>query len=294
MVKSKITVTVVGKGEESLVMLLSDNPVHLLTFKDGGVLVEFSEELKKSIADLSADNIWINANVRDSDGLVALPSIVAFIRSLNTSIPIRLNMPYLPHARQDRYTGNNAFTFKHSVVPIINECNFEHICVMDAHNPSMLALFNSPSVFNMELINHIPDYWKDDFVDVDIVIAPDAGAVKNSEKYAKYLNKPLGTASKSRDPNTGYIVYNAIYGEDVAGKTVLVVDDLIEGGATVRLLAELLKQQGAKKVLVATTHGLFPKGFDHLRGSIDHIYTYYSWLPAEDVPEDFVDVGGYF
>lgn len=294
MVKSNITVTVVGKEEQSLVLLTQYNPVHLLTFKDGGVLVEFSEELKKAIADLSADHVWLNANIRDSDGLIALPSIVAFIRSLNTSLPIRLNMPYLPHARQDRYTGNNAFTFKHSVVPIINECNFQHISVMDAHNPSMLALFNAPSVYNSELINQIPDYWKDDFVDVDMVVAPDAGAVKNSEKYAKYLSKPLGTASKSRDPNNGYIVYNAIYGDSVEGKTVLVVDDLIEGGATVRLLAEKLKEQGAAKVLVAATHGLFPKGFEHLRGAIDHIYTYYCWLPADEVPEDFVEVGEYF
>lgn len=262
--------------------------VKMLEFQDGGVLVEFNEELKERVSDYVGP-IAIEARIKCSNGLVALPSVVGLIRQLNPVIPIELYLPYLPHARQDRFTTNlekgiyNAFTFKHSVVPIINSCNFTQISVLEAHNPSMLSLFNSLATENVELISMFP--WEKELKGkVDIVVAPDAGAVKNSEKFSEYFGVPLDTASKSRDPSNGYIVMKEVYGEDVKDKVVFIADDIIEGGATVMLLAKLLKERGAKEVHVVVTHGLFTRGFEHLLEHIDHIYAFHSWV---EVPEEF-------
>lgn len=261
--------------------------VKMLEFQDGGVLVEFNEELKNLVSDYTGP-LAIEARIKCSNGLVALPSVVGLIRQLNPTIPVELYLPYLPHARQDRFTTNlekgiyNAFTFKHSVVPIINSCNFTQISVLDAHNPSMLSLFNSFTTENVELIQMFP--WMDALKDkVQIVVAPDAGAVKNSEKYAELFGVPLDTASKARDPSNGYIVMKDVYGEDVKDKVVFIADDIIEGGATVMLLAKLLKERGAKEVHVVVTHGLFTRGFEHLLEHIDHIYAYHSWV---EIPEE--------
>lgn len=262
--------------------------VKMLEFQDGGVLVEFNEELKELVSDYTG-TLAIEARIKCSNGLVALPSVVGLIRQLNPTVAVELYLPYLPHARQDRFTTNlekgiyNAFTFKHSVVPIINSCNFTAISVLEAHNPAMLSLFNSFTTSNIDLISMLP--WFEELKDkVDIVVAPDAGAVKNSEKYAESFGVPLDTASKSRDPSNGFIVMKEVYGEDVKDKVVFIADDIIEGGATVMLLAKLLKERGAKEVHVVVAHGLFTRGFEHLLEHIDHIYAFHSWV---EVPEEF-------
>lgn len=262
--------------------------VKMLEFQDGGVLVEFNEELKERVSNYVGP-IAVEARIKCSNGLVALPSVVGLIRQLNPTIPIELYLPYLPHARQDRFTTNlekgiyNAFTFKHSVVPIINSCNFTQISVLEAHNPSMLSLFNSFTTQNVELLEMLP--WMEELKNkVQIVVAPDAGAVKNSEKYAEHFGVALDTASKSRDASNGHIVMKDVYGEDVKDKIVFIADDIIEGGATVMLLAKLLKERGAKEIHVVVAHGLFTRGFEHLLEYIDHIYAYHSWV---EVPEEF-------
>lgn len=268
--------------------------VKMLEFQDGGVLVEFNEELKELVSDYTGP-LAIEARIKCSNGLVALPSVVGLIRQLNPTILIELYLPYLPHARQDRFTTNlekgiyNAFTFKHSVVPIINSCNFTQISVLEAHNPSMLALFNAFTVQNVNLIEMLP--WLEELKNkVDIVVAPDAGAVKNSEQYAELFGVPLDTASKARDPSNGYIVMKDVYGEDVKDKVVFIADDIIEGGATVMLLAKLLKERGAKEIHVVVTHGLFTKGFEHLLEYVDHIYAYHSWVEVPEKLKDRVSV----
>ena len=262
--------------------------VKLLEFQDGGVLVEFNQGLKDLIENY-VGSLAIEARIKCSNGLVALPSVVGFIRQLNPTLHVELYLPYLPHARQDRFTSKeqkgiyNAFTFKHSIVPIINSCNFTQISVLEAHNPSMLSLFNSFTTENVELLHMLP--WLEELKEkVEIVVAPDAGAVKNSEKYAEYFGVALDTASKFRDPSNGHIVMKDVYGEDVKDKVVFIADDIIEGGATVMLLAKLLKERGAKEIHVVVAHGLFTRGFAHLLEHIDHIYAYHSWV---EVPEEF-------
>jgi ribose-phosphate pyrophosphokinase len=263
-------------------------PIHLLQFNDGAPLVEFPSDLidllKEEDFVSKVINFTVVAHIKCSDGLVALPSVAQMLRQLHPSCIVHLDLPYLPHARQDRYTGNNSFTFKNSVVPIINVCNFATITVMDAHNPSMLSLFNALQINTRNLIDYVSyDTCKGN---IDLIVAPDAGAVKNTEAYAKKFGFAMAVASKSRDPNTGHLVYNDIYGADVAGKNILIVDDLAEGGMTIKLLADLLKAKGAKSVHVSVTHGLFPRGFNHLIGPIDSIFAYYMWV---DVPEELAD-----
>lgn len=279
-VKSTIQVKTEGKSY----------PIKLLQFNDGAPLVEFPQELIDLLKNIGHQplDFTVLAHIKCSDGLVALPSVAQMLRQLHHNCIVHLDLPYLPHARQDRYTGNNSFTFKNSVVPIINVCNFATITVMDAHNPSMLSLFNALQINSVNLID-LMEAPSD--IQVDLIIAPDAGAVKNTEAYAKKFNWPMAVASKSRDPNTGYLVYNDVYGADVKDKNVLIVDDLAEGGMTIKLLAELLKAKGAKTVNVSVTHGLFPRGFNHLIGPIDTIYAYYMWVDVPPILKDKVTYG---
>jgi len=78
-------------------------------------------------------------------------------------------------------------------------------------------------------------------------------------------------ASKHRNVNTGKIINTSVHG-DVKNKTCVICDDIIDGGATFIILADLLKKMGANKVYLIVTHGFFTKQYDVLK-NIDGIYT---------------------
>ena len=100
----------------------------------------------------------------------------------------------------------------------------------------------------------------------------DAGAEKRVWNIAKEINAhDVILASKIRNVETGKIIHTSING-DVKGKTCIIIDDIIDGGATFIYLAQLLKKNGANKVYLIVSHGIFSKGLDVLK-DLDGIYT---------------------
>jgi len=73
----------------------------------------------------------------------------------------------------------------------------------------------------------------------------------------------------------------------LSGKTCIIVDDICDGGRTFITLSRKLKEQGAAKVLLYVTHGIFSQGVDVLKGYIDQIFTTNSF---PNVTSDFMRV----
>ncbi len=91
-----------------------------------------------------------------------------------------------------------------------------------------------------------------------VVVSPDAGRVKVGEKWADALDgAPLAFVHKTRDPNVAnQVKSNRVVG-DVAGRTCVLIDDMIDTGGTIAGAVGVLKEAGAKDVIIATTHGVF-------------------------------------
>jgi ribose-phosphate pyrophosphokinase len=102
------------------------------------------------------------------------------------------------------------------------------------------------------LLPYIREKYGDDPL---VVVSPDAGGVERARAYAKRLSCGLAVADKRRpQPNQAEITY--IIG-DVKNKTAIVVDDMVDTGGTVAKVSEGLKENGARKVVVVATHGVF-------------------------------------
>ena len=209
------------------------------------------------------DIINVEASIVDNDGIIALCQLKDIIdnyfpKTINTC----LSLQYIPYARYDRaMTTGDSFSLK-VFANILNSLNFDAVMVRDAHSPISTSLINncieiSQSESLALTIENLDEY--------NFIVSPDLGAVKKAEKVSEAFEIPLVRAFKKRDVATGHTVFDSIidvkYIEDLKGSSVIIIDDICDGGATFSNLAQNLKEQyGVSKVDLLVTYGIFKNG----------------------------------
>lgn len=185
----------------------------------------------------------------------------------------KLFIPCMFGQRSDRRFGAfQSFDLK-LIADIINDCKFFKVQIFDPHSDVTLALINNS--FKVSSFDYVKktvesiDLYRKDRDNPLVLISPDAGAYKKVFEYGEKLNLPVVAAVKHRDLDGGV---DLTFMGDVKDKDCLIVDDLCDGGYTFEVLGRKLKEQGAQKVYLYVSHGLFSKGFDKLREVIDGIY----------------------
>lgn len=179
----------------------------------------------------------------------------------------RLEIGYLPYARQDKDVANDATFALRVFAPILNAMHWELVTLYDPHSSVAEELIaRSRTVyFDQEALSCMRDTGS------DFLCFPDAGALAKYEPL--FLNTPHVSAEKVRDQATGRVVTGTIRG-DVSGARVLIVDDICDGGATFVGLAAKLRAAGAKDVLLFVSHGLFTRGVKALTDAeISRVFT---------------------
>lgn len=197
--------------------------------------------------------------------------------------PIRLFMPYVPYARQDRVcVAGEPFSLK-AFANIINSLGFEKIAVVDPHSDVTGAVFNNLEVITQVNIIDKWDKFRKDILSSAILVSPDAGANKKISALAGYLGHyDFIRADKKRNLETGAIIETIVYAENI-NRPVVIVDDICDGGKTFIELAKVLKAKGATKVILYVTHGIFSKGVKVLLdGGIDDIWITNSYSTGTD------------
>lgn len=181
-------------------------------------------------------------------------------------LSVSLILTYLPYGRQDKSISNESTFALHTFAYLINLLDFESVQINDPHSDVALALIDNSSAVYPDLG---VQYVIED-METDIVCYPDKGAL---EKYSKIYSHPFIYGEKVRDQATGNILNYQVIG-DSAGKKVLIIDDICDGGMTFKILAKDLLAAGAKEVNLFVTHGIFSKGLKTLKESgINRIFT---------------------
>jgi len=181
-------------------------------------------------------------------------------------VGVSLYLPYLPYGRQDKEICNEQTFALHTFAQMLNYLNFEDVLIDDPHSPLALELIGrSRDAFPTALVERIYE-----FTQSDIVCYPDKGAL---DKYQYIYNYPFVYGEKDREQETGKILDYQFNG-DVHGKTVLIIDDICDGGATFVCLAKALFERGATAVNLFVTHGIFSKGLQPLTNAkIYNVFT---------------------
>lgn len=214
--------------------------------------------------------VKVLAHIRTSEDLMALMMTADALRRAFPRAKIDLSMPYIPYARQDRVCNEGESLSIAVLAMMINACGFNQVFVLDAHSDVAPALINncvnrSQAEFAVQsMVQSRHDY---------VIVAPDAGAYKKAHAFAKMVGAAeVVTANKIRDTKTGIVESVQLTG-NVENKKVLVIDDILDGGATFIQLGTALHLAGVIRLELFVTHGIFSKGYDDLTTMYDMIYT---------------------
>ncbi|ASJ07750.1 ribose-phosphate pyrophosphokinase [Thermococcus siculi] len=168
---------------------------------------------------------------------------------------LRAVVPYMAYSRQDRVTKEGEPVSVRAIMRTL-AVYYDELYVFDLHNPETLKFFPGKAV-NLSPARAIAEYFGEKFGD-GLVLAPDKGARGRAKAVAEKLNLEFSHFEKERISPTE--VRMTPVDVDVAGKNVLIVDDIISTGGTMVRAANLLREMGAEKVFVAATHGVFAEG----------------------------------
>ena len=187
----------------------------------------------------------------------------------------RLIIKYFPYSQMDREMNSHLFSLKY-VAQIINDLKFDEVVVWDPHSNVLPALLNRCRLYYPIHSFLEAEVNCNDGLQWDLLFFPDNGAAK---KYSEILDvKKYRFGNKKRNLDTGEIVsYEVIANkEDIDGKKILIVDDMVMGGRTFVEAAKALREMGASQVDLYVTH-LKPeaRNFYNSKGNglIDNIYS---------------------
>jgi len=189
--------------------------------------------------------------------------LVDLIRFGHIPKKIILDMSYMPYGRQDKEVNNESTFALYTFSKIINSLKLDRITTLDAHSNACLMIRDMDNQYPISAISNAHEASG-----ADCQGFPDKGA---SDRYLCNPEDIIG--HKVRDQLTGWITDYRIEG-DPKDKSILIVDDICDGGMTFKLMAKALYEQGAKEVHLYVTHGIFSKGVETLRESgIKRIFT---------------------
>lgn len=189
----------------------------------------------------------------NNEELLLLQFLVAHLRD-NEANHIKLQMPYVPYARQDKALRSDNILMLKYFASIINGLNFSEVIVLDPHSTVTQNLFNRLKILTpVKMIEKVYGTIAKEEKQAPLIFFPDAGSVKRYENTCKQ-NYCFGV--KTRNAVTGAIENLDICGnvESITGRSILIIDDICSAGGTFLHSATALKERGATNIYLWATH----------------------------------------
>lgn len=176
-------------------------------------------------------------------------------------------MPMLYESRQHRRKGRESLDCALALQELVR-LGVDDIVTFDAHDENICNAIPDRPFENFYpthmILGNIIENEKE-CIDNLLVISPDTGAMERARYYADMLGCDVGLFYKRRDyskivDGKNPIVCHAYMGEDVEGKNIIVVDDMISSGGSMLEVCDELKKKGAKSIFLVATFALFTEG----------------------------------
>jgi ribose-phosphate pyrophosphokinase len=165
-------------------------------------------------------------------------------------------VPYLAYARQDKEFLPGEGVTLGVVAHLMRSAGIRRLVTVDIHSVEGFALFSFP-IYSVSAVPTLAAYAKEKLpLENAVVISPDFGASKRTEAFAALYGARYLQLSKARDRKTGEVKVRE-QAVDVKDKNVVILDDIISTGGTVKVAAETVLAQGATNAVAICTHGLF-------------------------------------
>ncbi|AOA64353.1 5-phospho-ribosyl-1(alpha)-pyrophosphate synthetase [Komagataella phaffii CBS 7435] len=209
----------------------------------------------------------IGESIRDEDIFIIMQigsgivndkviELLIMINACKTASARRITaiLPNFPYARQDRKDKSRAPITAKLMADMLTTAGCDHVVTMDLHASQIQGFFDIP-VDNLYAEPSVVKYIRETVnIDEAIIISPDAGGAKRAAGLADRLDLNFALIHKER-ARANEVSRMVLVG-DVTDKVCIIVDDMADTCGTLAKAAEVLLDNGAKKVIAIVTHGI--------------------------------------
>jgi ribose-phosphate pyrophosphokinase len=238
-------------------------PTSAYDFANGETFVRFNESVRGS------DAFVLQSHTAPINQWIMEQLIMVDALKRASAKRITVVAPFFGYARQDKKHRGREPISARLMADLFKTAGADRLMAVDLHTAQIQGFFDGP-VDHLFALPILSDYIKDKLdADSVSVVAPDAGRVRVAERWSDVLGGcPMAIIHKRRNPDVANEVKVFDVVGEVAGRTCVVVDDMIDTGGTIVKAAEALFEEGAARVVVAATHGVLSgPAVDRLKNS---------------------------
>jgi len=226
-------------------------PTTAYNFANGEIFVRFDESVR------GVDAFVIQSHCAPINDQLMEQLIMVDALKRASAKRITVVSPFFPYARQDKKHKGREPISARLVADLYKAAGADRLMSVDLHSPQIQGFFDGP-VDHLWALPLLADYVKQTFGSENLtVVSPDSGRVRVADIWADRLGAPLAIIHKRRDPNKpNQVQVNELVG-DVAGRVCVLVDDMIDTAGTIVAAAKALRDNGAGRIIVASTHAVF-------------------------------------
>ena len=231
-------------------MQINPSPTVVKKFANGETYVNIKDNMRnKDVYIMPTTGTAVNDNLMETY-LKADAS-----RRMGASRVIAI-LPNFPYGRQERKSEDGEPISARLNLALLHASGVDEVITTDVHAPALQGFARQMKLTDLESTKEMVDYFKDK-IDPEntVVVSPDLGGAKRADKFAKALGCDKAIIYKNRT------AHNQAHAEmllgDVEGKDCIIYDDIIDTAGTITEASKMLKKNGADKIYIAASHGLF-------------------------------------
>lgn len=245
---------IAGKSSEDLAKKLSDKlkakyvRSQVRVFPDGESKITLDGKLSKNKI-IVVQSIYppVDTNLIQALSLVS--------KAKESSKNVIAVIPYMGYARQDReFLPGEIITMK-VLGRLFKGAGASRIIVVDIHSMIGLKHFKIKTE-NISAISDLAEYFKKIKLKNPLIVSPDQGGKERAKEFAKYFGSDYIALTKNRDRKSGKVQIKSSKFDQVEGRDLILVDDMVSTGGSIKKASEFLKKQKCERIFVACTHAL--------------------------------------
>ncbi len=241
-------------GRDARFRMIDSSEVH---FANGEIKTVINEPIRGAdiyVIQLIDDPL---SDTTVNDNLMALGTAInaAYNSDANSVTAV---IPQFPNSRQERRKGRESLTAC-LVASFLEMCGANRVLTMDIHAEAIAGFFKKAKMDNLHASSAIIDHLKKSrtLTYETVFVAPDVGSAETARFYSRELQTDMAIVIKERDYSKPSTVIETRLVGTVAGRDIIIIDDMIATGGTLIAACSKLKELGARRIDVAVTFPFF-------------------------------------
>lgn len=252
-------------------------PTKFMTFANGELYVRFQESVR------GCDAFVVQTHPTPVNEWIMEQLIMVDALKRASAKRITVVTPFYGYARQDKKHRGREPISARLMADLFKAAGADRLMAVDLHTAQIQGFFDGP-VDHLWALPVLATHIQENYDTRRMtVVSPDAGRVRVADVWSDKLGASLAIIHKRRDPDVANRVKVHEVVGDVAGRTCLIVDDMIDTAGTIAQASEALLEAGADEVIVAATHAVLSgPAIDRLKNSQIREVVVTNTLPIPD------------